>query len=159
MDPAVEAMAELIDEVRALFHVLKAAAERVHDEGESSAARRGVLLGLHKNGPQTVPQIARSRPVSRQHIQVVVNGLLDDGLVELMPNPAHKRSHLVALTLDGRTRVRAVAAREAAILRGLETKPAAADLLGAARTLAAVRSAFSEPALEEAIERSVPAHR
>jgi len=56
-----------------------------------SAARRGVLRSLARLGPQTVPQMAGARPVSRQHIQTIVNALAADGLVETIDNPAHKR--------------------------------------------------------------------
>jgi hypothetical protein len=40
-----------------------------------TAGKRGVLKGLDRLGPQTVPQMARARPVSRQHIQTLVNRL------------------------------------------------------------------------------------
>lgn len=153
-DPPVAALRQLIDEVRALFHVLKAAAERIHGEGERSAARRGALLGLAKTGPQTVPQMARSRPVSRQHIQVVVNGLIGDGLVELAPNPAHRRSRLGCLTANGHARVRELIDREIVVLGRLDVGASQAELMQAATTLGAVRGAFSRLALDEAPERT-----
>lgn len=141
--PQVVVLGHFIDEVRALFHTLKAAAEHVHGEGERSAARRGLLLGLAKTGPQTVPQIARSRPVSRQHIQVLVNGLLKDGLVELAPNPAHKRSKLVQLTATGHARARELHGLEAEVFSNLEYLPPNTDLARAAETLASVRRSFA----------------
>src|SRR5436190_234471 len=88
----------LIDETVALFHRLRAAAAAIHGEGELSAARRGVLRSLARAGAQTVPQIAAARPVSRQHIQTVVDALVADRLVETTDNPAHRRSVLVRLT-------------------------------------------------------------
>lgn len=63
----------------------------------------GVLRTLALDGPQTVPDIARARPVSRQHCQTIVNGLKAQGFVELVANPRHKRSHLVRITRRGRT--------------------------------------------------------
>lgn len=154
-DPTVAVLGQVIDEVRLVFHRLKAAAERVHGEGERSAARRGVLLDLHRCGPRTVPQMASSRPVSRQHIQVVVNGLIDDGLVELAPNPAHTRSHLVRLTESGAERVRAIIDRETAIFRRLDLKCSRVQLVETARVLAQLREAFAAPAIEDAIRRAV----
>jgi DNA-binding MarR family transcriptional regulator len=143
-DTGVEApLFRLIDEVRALFHVLKAVAEQVHGEGELSAARRGVLLGLAKTGPQTVPEIARSRPVSRQHIQVVVNQLIEEGFAESIPNPAHRRSHLVRITKSGRAKVREIIARETAVFSRLEIGESEAKILRAAKTLEGIRGAFS----------------
>ena len=35
----------------------------------------GTLRMLVKDGPQTVPEMARSRPVSRQHCQTIINAL------------------------------------------------------------------------------------
>lgn len=64
----------------------------------------GVLRTLVKEGPHTVPDIARSRPVSRQHCQTICNGLEAQGLVEFVDNPKHKRSKLVRVTKKGRER-------------------------------------------------------
>lgn len=62
------------------------------------------LLGEHNN--LTVPQLARLRGTSRQNVQILVNRLIAEGCVELNGNPAHKRSALVYLTEQGRTRLR-----------------------------------------------------
>ena len=64
----------------------------------------------------SVPQMARARLVSRQHIQSHVNGLQREGLVELAENPAHKRSHLARLTPEGKEAVHSVKQREAELL-------------------------------------------
>jgi DNA-binding MarR family transcriptional regulator len=60
-----------------------------------------VLRSLKLEGAQTVPQIARSRPVSRQHIQKLANTMISDGVIEFVENPAHKRSKLLQLTSKG----------------------------------------------------------
>lgn len=57
-----------------------------------------MLRSLKLEGPQTVPQIARSRPVPRQSIQKLANEMLEDGLIEIEDNPAHRRSKLLRLT-------------------------------------------------------------
>lgn len=49
----------------------------------------------------TAAQIARRIGISRQGIQQTVNRLLRQHLVELLPNPDHRRSPLVALTDAG----------------------------------------------------------
>ena len=64
----------------------------------------GLLRGLVKDGPQTVPEIARSRPVSRQHCQTIINTLEAQGLVEFIDNPKHKTSKLVRATKKGHAR-------------------------------------------------------
>ncbi len=138
----VQALRRVIDEVRLLFHHMKVAAEQIHQEGEGSAARRGVLLTIHEKGPRTVPQIAAERPVSRQHIQSIVNGLLEDGLLERRDNPAHKRSHLMALTNSGQARVRAKEDRERQALAGLELGLSESELLKTAGVLEEIRQGF-----------------
>jgi DNA-binding MarR family transcriptional regulator len=39
--------------------------------------------------------------LNRQGVQRIVNEMREDGLVELRPNPHHRRAHLVALTNRG----------------------------------------------------------
>lgn len=97
-DSAIES---LIGEVIALFHRLRFASEEIHRQGELTSGKLGVLAELKRYGPQTVPQMARARPVSRQYIQTLVNMLAEEGLLEFMYNPAHKRSHLAYLTKKG----------------------------------------------------------
>jgi DNA-binding MarR family transcriptional regulator len=62
----------------------------------------GVMKTLIREGPHTVPEIARSRPVSRQHCQTIVNHLYEKGFVEFIENPKHKRSVLVQVSKKGR---------------------------------------------------------
>jgi len=139
------ALGELMDETVALFHRLRAVAEEVHGQGEASAGRRGLLLSLARGGPQTVPQLARARPVSRQHVQTLVNALAADGLVELVENPAHKRSSLVRLTRAGALRLDGMARRERELLGSLSLGVGAHELRAASETLRQVRAAFASP--------------
>lgn len=53
------------------------------------------------NGAQTVLQIARYRYVPQQSVQKLANKMLKDGAIELVNNPAHKRSKLLRLTPKG----------------------------------------------------------
>jgi DNA-binding MarR family transcriptional regulator len=71
--------------------------------GELPVAEHAVLDIIHRAGALTVPQIARERSTSRQNIQILVDRLAREGQVELVGNPAHKRSALVRLTEQGRT--------------------------------------------------------
>ena len=134
----------LIEETVALFHRLRAVAAEVHGEGELSAARRGVLTSLAKLGPQTVPQMAAVRPVSRQHIQTIVDSLAADGLVETIDNPAHKRSVLVRLTASGRTAVRDITRRESSLLASLDVGVSAAEIDRATAVLKTFRTRLEE---------------
>lgn len=135
---AALALRRLIDETRTLFHRLKHVAEVVHRADRVSAGERGVLMELAQLGPRTVPVMARARPVSRQHIQTIVNALLKRKLVELTENPRHRRSRLVRLTATGREITGRIRAREGQVLTGLSQTLDPADLIGASETLAAV---------------------
>jgi len=96
--PALQERLEaLLVEVNGLANRLKATDPRVAIPGASRAA----LQVLHRYGPQTVPQIARARFSSRQNIQILINRLKEEGLVEFVTNPEHKRSALVRLTALG----------------------------------------------------------
>lgn len=140
-EPAFESLGR---EVRGLFHQLRAAAEGIHAEhGGLPVAQRAVLESLHRDGPTSVPALARARPVSRQHIQVLVNALLAEGLVETTPNPGHRRSPLVALTRAGAKRFSEMRARERRALARLELGASEAELRTATRVLQAVRVALA----------------
>jgi DNA-binding MarR family transcriptional regulator len=134
-----DTLIELFDETVLLFHQLKAAAARLHREGELSAARRGVMRSLHEHGPLTVPQLARMRPVSRQHIQTIVDPLAAEGLVRFQPNPAHKRSSLVALTAKGTRLIEAMVRRERQALESAGVSLSETAIRRASRTLKQVR--------------------
>lgn len=51
--------------------------------------------------PLTAPQMGEAMGVTRQGAQKQLNLLLGLGLVEALPNPAHRRSPLYALTPQG----------------------------------------------------------
>jgi DNA-binding MarR family transcriptional regulator len=105
MDPALtpntpllqERFDALLVEVNGLANRLKATDPRV----AIPIASRAALQVLQRYGPQTVPQIARARFSSRQNIQILINRLKEEGLVEFVGNPDHKRSALVRLTNRG----------------------------------------------------------
>ena len=60
------------------------------------------LHTLKTEGPLTVPQIARSRPVTRQNMQRMANEAANAGLIKFIENPSHKRSKLLTLTPKGK---------------------------------------------------------
>jgi len=115
--------------VRQLFHQLRAVAETATPVSDGfTASHRGVLESLSTHGAQTVPALARARPVARQHIQVLVNDLAALGFVEAQPNPAHKRSALIALTAAGRRRFEAIRRAESALLKSLRLSLSRSEL-------------------------------
>ncbi|MFD7663799.1 MarR family winged helix-turn-helix transcriptional regulator [Streptomyces sp. NPDC059788] len=82
-----------------------------------SVGVRAVLNMLREDGPLTVPQMGRAQALSRQFVQRMTNDAAGLGLVEFLPNPAHKKSSLIALTEDGRAAINAVIDRERTTLR------------------------------------------
>ncbi len=147
------ALEDVVDQTVSLFHLLRALADDLHGQGELTAARRGVLRGLDRFGPQTVPQMARARPVSRQHIQMLVNHLEADGLVELRENRAHKRSRLVRLTPQGKAYLDALYQREAAFYATLALDLPEDTLRFTAHVLRSLRDALLHAQLQTSRER------
>jgi DNA-binding MarR family transcriptional regulator len=116
---ASAAMEELMSEAIATFFLLRAAGKRIGAVTAADGGYWGMLRSLKLEGPQTVPQIARSRPVSRQHIQKLANEMIADGVIELVNNPAHQRSKLLRLTQKGEAtfqEIQAKIAQEAGLL-------------------------------------------
>jgi DNA-binding MarR family transcriptional regulator len=101
-DEALETLQAVYTENEALFHQSNDFIARLYGPGDLSLGKRGVLFLLFRVGPQTVPQIAQTRQVSRQYIQKVVNQLAQNGYVLFAENEVHKRSSLVELTEQGR---------------------------------------------------------
>lgn len=129
--------------VRRLFHVLSGTADRAHADLGITASMRTVLETLHERGPRTVPQVAREQGVSRQHVQVVVNGLLEAGLVECHDNPDHLRSPFVRLTAAGAKALDAIRRREARLLAELAKRIPGSDLKVTLKTLNAMESGLN----------------
>lgn len=148
---AVEA---LIGESRALFYQLRSAAEEIHDDLDITVGQRAILGWIGEKGPATVPQIARARNVSRQHIQTVVNGFAARGLVMTEDNPAHRRSHMVQLTGQGRMLVEELDRREARIWRLLDLKVKRRDLDTASGVIASLRRLLESDDWRRAVEES-----
>lgn len=132
----------LINENGLLFNRLKLVAEQVHHQGEMTGGRRAILRMLDETGAQTVPQISRARAVSRQHVQALINELVEEDYLEFAGNPAHKRSPFVQLTRRGKQAVDAMNRREQKLHLKMRNEVPDAELLAAARILRAVRAMF-----------------
>jgi DNA-binding MarR family transcriptional regulator len=98
---------------------------KVERETPIEVGVRAVLDMLVRDGPMTVPQMGRAQSLSRQFVQRTVNDAAAAGLVELVDNPAHRRSRLVRPTASGRAAITAVIDREHDLLRQV-----ASDLTG-----------------------------
>ena len=88
--------------IRRIFRQMARIAGESLESFAITAADRAVLEFLYPNEALSVPEIAERYDVTRQHVQVTVNALLEKGLVTRKPNPRHKRSDLVCLSGSGR---------------------------------------------------------
>jgi len=129
----------LTREIRACFNRLRSFADALHGGLGITAAMRAVMESLHEGGEQTVPAIARAKSVTRQHIQVLVNALVESGFVASRPNPTDKRSPLIALTKRGAAAFARLRQREKAALAELARSLGGKDLDAALAALAALR--------------------
>lgn len=132
----------VVDETIALHHWLVWVADQIYGEDARGAARRWTLRRIHRDGPQTVPALARVRAVRRQTLQPIVDALAAEGLVELRPNPGHARSELVALTRRGAELALRMDRIDERVLGAVGRGLADRDLALTAATLRALRAAF-----------------
>ena len=134
--------AAFLDEARLLSHVLKQWAETLHVDLGMTTAMRSVLELILLAGPATVPSVARTRGVSRQHIQQQVDTLLEGGFLERRDNPAHKRSSMIALTDKGRALMQNMRAEELNALSRMQVGVSDNAMLEAVQVLSAWRVAL-----------------
>ncbi len=131
-----------MDETIALFHWLAWVSDQIYGEDARGAARRWVIRRVHRDGPRTVPQLARARTIRRQSLQPVVDALARDGLVELRANPTHARSKLVTLTQRGADLAHEMDRIDDRVLRSVARGMRESALVETAATLRDLRTGF-----------------
>jgi len=72
------------------------------------------VLGAVLDEPLPVAGIARVMGITRQSVQRIADLLVDKGLAEYRPNPAHRRAKLVHPTAEGYAAVRRISPGHAA---------------------------------------------
>lgn len=93
---------------------------RVRQNSGLSGIEVLTLIGIANAArPPTVPQMGRSLGHPRQVIQRAVRVLEEEGLVELQPNPGHKRAALLVATEKGRAFGSTIDAQSAEIIADL----------------------------------------
>ena len=102
--------------IRRLFRAMSREAERHLQQWGLTAADRAVMEFLYPDQQLTVPSIASRYDVSRQHVQVTVNRLLKTEMLRTKPNPGHKSSRLLQLTVRGRQCFTGIRESESAIV-------------------------------------------
>lgn len=134
--PGGEALTDLVLAVFRLNGRLLAAGDRLVSDLGLTSARWQVLGAIAlAPAPQPVAWLARSLGLNRQGVQRIVNEMRDDDLVELRPNPHHRRAHLVVLTKRGETAYAAASRLQAPWANALARDLDAAKLIAATRMI------------------------
>jgi DNA-binding MarR family transcriptional regulator len=121
--------------IRRIFRGMARVAGEALEPLGISAAERAVMEFLFPDEALSVPEIASRYDVSRQHVQVTVNSLVDKRLVQRRPNPRHKRSGLICLSPQGKRLFEAVRAQDAQLIEELFANLPAAHLATTLKTL------------------------
>ena len=121
--------------IRRLFRAMAEKADAYLCESDLTAAERAVMEFLYPDTLLSVPDIARRYQVSRQHVQVTVNRLLELGLLRAGDNPRHKRSSLFSLSEPGRDAFAEIRNNESLLLDELFAEVEIVDLATTKRTL------------------------
>jgi len=122
-------------EIRLCFNLLRATADRLQSDLGVNASMAAVMEHLSESTGKTVPVIARSRGVSRQHIQLIVNKLSAAKLVLVRNNPADKRTSLVSLSARGQSLCAEIQRRQALELARISERFPDTELLAFIETI------------------------
>lgn len=104
---AGDALTEVILTTFRLHGRLQEAAQDMAAEGGLTAAWWQVIGGV-LDEPRSVAEVARRMGMTRQGVQRIADLLVDRGLAEYRPNPAHRRAKLLACTEAGYWAVRRI---------------------------------------------------
>jgi len=100
--PTALAVDLLIREILFSYFRLNATGERLFARLGQTPGKISLMRSLIELGSQSVAQIARARPVARQAVQRMADELVEEGLLEFIENPTHRRAKLARLTLKGK---------------------------------------------------------
>lgn len=129
------------DLVRVETRLYNAVAERVKAEAGVGAGHFELLRYVRDHPDARVADLASAFAIGVGTTSKIVDRMEKDGWMERRPNPANRRSSLLALTPAGESVVsRAEPAWQAAIQDILGVAVTAADLTALSRVLAALRS-------------------
>ncbi|MBT2369784.1 MarR family transcriptional regulator [Streptomyces sp. ISL-10] len=86
------------------------------------SAAQWQVLGAVGDGPQSVSGTARLLGITRQSVQRIADLLVEQGLADYRPNPAHRRARLLVATDRGEAVLREIDAGHAELARRLCTE-------------------------------------
>ncbi|MEU6544602.1 MarR family transcriptional regulator [Streptomyces sp. NPDC046859] len=105
------------------------------------------VLGAVLREPLPVAGVARAMGITRQSVQRVADLLVDKGLAEYRPNPAHRRAKLLAPTDAGRAAVSRIDPGHAAFADRLAEAMGEQELAEAVRLLERLSAALERTGL------------
>jgi DNA-binding MarR family transcriptional regulator len=110
------------------------------------------VLGAVLGEPLPVSGIARAMGITRQSVQRIADLLVDKGLAEYRPNPAHRRAKLLAPTAEGRAAVSRIGPGHAAfadrLVRAYGDEAELADAVRVLERLSKVLEQLGPPVTE-----------
>ena len=135
--PAGQALTGLILAIFRLNGRLLGAGDRLVADLGLTSARWQVLGAIAlAERPQPVAWLARNMGLNRQGVQRIVNEMRDDGLLEIEPNPHHRRAHLVVLTKRGKQAFEAATKLQVPWVNALAEGVSAKDIATTQRVVA-----------------------
>ncbi|MEU0189284.1 MarR family transcriptional regulator [Streptomyces afghaniensis] len=102
------------------------------------------VLGAVLGEPLPVSGIARAMGITRQSVQRIADLLVERGLAEYRPNPAHRRAKLLAPTGEGRAAIARIDPGHAAFADRLAEAFGEADLAEAVQVLERLSKVLDE---------------
>ncbi|MER6565364.1 MarR family winged helix-turn-helix transcriptional regulator [Streptomyces sp. NPDC001093] len=114
-------------------------------------AARWQVLGAVLAEPLPVAGVARAMGITRQSVQRIADLLVERGLAEYRPNPAHRRAKLLVPTEEGRAAVARIGPGHAAFADRLAEAMGERELAEAVRLLerlSAVLDGLGRPVTE-----------
>lgn len=130
--------------------MLEAGDELTRPVGQTSA--RWQVLGVVEHGPVTVPQVARVMGLTRQGVQRTADLLEEDGLIEYVENPHHRRAKLMRLTPEGRRTLDYIVERQAEWANTIGGQHDLGDLQKAVRVLRELKKSLESDTLQSSEE-------
>jgi DNA-binding MarR family transcriptional regulator len=107
-------------------------------------AARWQVLGAVLPEPLPVSGIARAMGLTRQGVQRTADLLVEQGLAEYRPNPAHQRAKLLAVTEEGLAAVRKIGPGHRALAERLADRLGAEEFAQVATALEKLVAALDE---------------
>ncbi|MCV0429485.1 MAG: MarR family winged helix-turn-helix transcriptional regulator [Roseibium sp.] len=135
---------EIVRLIRPVHRRLARAVEAKLAGSGTTVGMRAVMEVLEEGGPMSVPDVGRVLFLARQQVQLLVNGLEEQGMVERLPNPAHKRSSLFVLSDRGQSAFGEIRARENDEMDAVCEMFSNDDLQSTQRVLCAMLDHFAE---------------